>query len=618
MTKRILNTLNGLRDLLTKEQTQILKVAGMLMVPALLTKITGLLVGLLTANKLGRGSVFETFLYANELPSFLAEIILTGAISTLVIPIFIQAKEESEEVFFRFYSTVINLLLGAFTVIALFVILFASPIFDFTVEHIINPAEDTCLYPYYYDKAEFARRENLPLTDPKNCVNFSGSQIVTLMQALMLPQLILGMSVFVASGLNVYNRFLLPQLAPLFYNVGRIFGVMVLLPISQTNPGDPGSPWALVAGVYTGSVLHLIIQLPLARMLGLHYKFEIDLSISYLKNFFAVSIPRLIAYSADSFGLVLNKLIISGFSAGFLSTMFYAQSLANMVPGVIGYAFSVASFPTLSRLYAQKRFAEINDIVINMLNQIIFLAAPIILALIVLRLPIVRLAYGLGAGTDFDRLDTAIVGWTLLFFAIGIVFTTTKWYLYRLFYVAQNTVVPFFVSFFSLGLTIVLTIMLGNLFSHADQFAINRIPLTFNNLFTAGEGLAAIGGAALAISITAFIEFIILLILVNQVVVKLDFSHLFTSFLRKFWPIVLSGALMYLMYTIWDTFSLPIDASESFAGSTTVNLLLLTGVTTATTFMVYYLLCHLFGVEELKILRRILNPIFKLGGIYIK
>lgn len=590
----------------------------MLMIPALLTKVTGLLVGLLTANKLGRGAVFETFLYANELPSFLAEIILTGAISTLVIPIFIQAKEESESVFFKLYSTVINLLLGSFTVIALFVIIFASPIFDFTVKHIINPAEDTCLYPYYYDFKEFNRRSELPLSDPSNCVNFSGTQIVILMQALMLPQLILGMSVFVASGLNVYNRFLLPQLAPLFYNVGRIFGVMVLLPISQGSPNDPGSPWALVAGVYIGSVLHLVIQLPLAKMLGLHYRMEVDLKLSYLKNFFAVSIPRLIAYSADSFGVVLNKLIISGFSAGFLSTMFYAQSLANMVPGVIGYAFSVASFPTLSRLYAQKRFDEINDIVIKMINQIVFLAAPIIVALIVLRLPIVRLAYGLGSGTDFDRLDTAIVGWTLLFFAVGIVFTTTKWYLYRLFYVAQNTVVPFFVSFFSLGLTIVLTIMLGNLFSHADQFALNRIPLKLENLFVAGDGLAAIGGAALAISITAFVEFIVLLILVDAVVVKLDFHNLLTSFYKKFWPVVLTAALMYLMYSIWDTFSLPIDATSSFAGSTTVNLALLTGVTTATSFLVYYLLCHLFGVEELKILRKILNPIFKLGGIYIK
>jgi putative peptidoglycan lipid II flippase len=588
MKERLVTTLNGLRDLLTKEQTQILKAASLLMLPALLTKATGLVYQLLTATQLGTTAPINEFNLASTIPQLLADILLTGAISTLVIPIFVQAKEEKgEEEFLRFYNTVINILLGFFGIVSLLIFIFAEHIFPFIVTYIIRP-----------DGGVLAGQLDIP-------------NIIMMIRALMLPQMVLGLSVFVAAGINVHNRFLIPQLAPLFYNVGRVFAVFVLLPLSGNNP------WALVAGVYIGSVLHLLIQLPLAEMLGLRYRPVVDLSSKYIRNFIRVSIPRLIAYTADTVGGTLSQLMITGFNIRFTSVMNYSTSLANIVPGVIGYAFSVASFPTLSRLYTQKKYEEINQIVIKMLNQMLFLAAPVIIALMILRLPIVRLAFGLFPGTSFSRVDTLMVAWTLLFFSIGIIFSTTKWYLYRLFYVAQNTWVPFFISFITLGLTVALTMALGNLFSHAPEFSVQSINFSWGRLLSQGDSLAAVGGASLAISITSVVEFSLLLFLVDRYVIKINFKQLFTSFVAKLIPIAATSVLMYLMYRTWDTISFPIDAKPGFDGSTTVNLVVLTGVTAFTSFMVYYLLCYLMQIEELKILRRLLNPLFKLAGLEI-
>jgi putative peptidoglycan lipid II flippase len=309
---------------------------------------------------------------------------------------------------------------------------------------------------------------------------------------------------------------------------------------------------------------------------------------------------------------------VAGFNQGFFSVMFYANSLASVVPGIVGYAFSVASFPTLSRLYTHKQYAEMNEIVIKSVNQIVFLALPIVMATMVLRLPIVRLVYGLIPGTSFDRLSTLMVAWALLFFAMGIIFYSTKWYLYRLFYVAQNTVLPLALSVLSLVLTIGLTFLFTNLFSHAHTFSFGSVVVNIGNLTTRGSSLAAVGGAALALSTVAAVEFFVLLWLVNKVVIRIDFKDLFIRVLRKLIPAVISGALMYAMYRTWDIFSFPIDAQPGFVGSTTFNLFILTSLTVFTSFMVYYLLCYLFDVEELKILRRILNPLFKLGGLRIE
>lgn len=624
MTAFVTKTIRSLTDVLTKEQTQIIRTAGLLMVPALLTKITGLFFNLLTATQLGSDRALNEFLFANALPQLLADVLLTGAISTLAIPILIQVKEEQgNEAFHKFYNTIVNLMLGVFVMVSFFVIVFAHQIFPFVMQNIVRPD------PVVYSQVHV-------------------DTIVGMMQVLMIPQLILGASVFLSTGLNAFDRLLIPQLAPLFYNIGRIFGVFILLPLSNN------SPWALVFGVILGALLHFVIQIPLARMLGFQWKFSLNgfwilfvpfidfgfmcwgrtrslitgqkyqprrMNIPsesvYVYRFFKVAGPRLVAYTADSMGETINNLLIAGYNVRFLSVMFYVNSLANIIPGIIGYAFSVASYPTLSRLYAKKDFSEINRVIVQTINQITFLSLPIVITLIVLRLPVVRLVYGLLPNTSFDRVDTLMVAWTMLFVSFGIIFYASKWYLYRMFYVAQNTVIPLLASFTSLGMIVVLTPMFANLLSHSDNFSFAAIEWSIHNLSNDGGGIAAVGGAGIASTLTAMVEFFLLLYLVNRYVVPVDFYTLTRRLLQKVIPTAATTATMYGMYKLWDTFSFPIDAQAGFGGSTTVNLVMLTGLTVFTSFMVYYLLCYLLNVEELRILKRVLNPVFRLGGLRI-
>lgn len=587
MTSRIVGTFRQFRELLTREQTEIMRAAGLLMIPALLTKITGLIFQLLTSTQLGSSPALSEFLFANSLPQLLADVLLTGAITTLVIPIFIQVKEEQGQAgFIKFYNTIVNLMLGIFSLVSLLVIIFAPQIFPLVLEYIVRP-----------DQAELAK------------VNIS--QIIDMLRVLMIPQFILGASVFVSAGLNVYDRLFLPQLAPLFYNVGRIFSVMFLLPLTDK------SPWALVFGVIIGSVLHFIIQIPLARMLGLNWQFKIDFHSKYLKNFLKVAWPRLIAYSADTISSTLTTLIIAGYQVIFLPVMFYTNSLIFIVPGVIGYAFSVASFATISRYYQKGQFEEINEIIRKIINQILFLSIPIVLTLVILRLPVVRLTFGSLPGTEFSRTDTLMVAWAVMFAGVGIMFSASRSYLYRLFYAAQNTAIPMLVSIFSLGLEIILTILFANLFSNSNDFSLRNLDWNLANMFVKGDGLAAVGGVTLAYSVTALLQFLILLFLINRYVLKVKYQALFRSLLFKIIPATVCALVMYGMYKLWDTLSFPIDAPATFAGSTTLNLFMLTFVTVFSSWMVYFLTCYLLNIEELRILRRVLNPLFKLGGIKI-
>ncbi len=580
--------LQQLSSVLSQEQTHIIKAAGLLMIPGLLTKFSGLLFKALTATQLSTSLPYRDFLFANTLPELLTTILLTGAVSTLVIPILIEAKEHKGEEYFRnLFNSIFNLILGVFIIVSLLTIIFADAAFPFIVQYIIRPAPGVDILSH-------------------------ASTIVPMMRVLMIPQIILGISVFITSGLNVYNRLVLPQLAPLFYNFGRIFSVFILLPLMDK------SPWALVWGVVIGSVLHLLIQLPLARTLHLDYRPIINLNEQYIKRFFKVVVPRTIAFAADTVSITLAELIGAGLADKAYPSLQYANDLALVIPSLFGYSFAVASFPTLSQLYVRKNFAEMDAIILRTINQIFFLTIPVVVTFIILRLPIVRLIYGVFPRTQFDRDDTAMVAWILFFYCLGIIFTSCNWYLYRLFFIVRNTLVPTLMSILFLGLTVIFSVVFSNLLSHSDSYSFSDIHLSVSNLLTQDYGKAGVGGIALAISFVAFLQFILIIVFTDKMITKLDFWFLGKEMLKKLVPTVGMATLMFLMFKSWNTFAFPIDATAGYEGSTTLNLFLLTGITVGTCFLIYYLLCLLFQVEDLKVLRRFLNPVFKLGGLKIK
>ncbi len=174
------------------------------------------------------------------------------------------------------------------------------------------------------------------------------------------------------------------------------------------------------------------------------------------------------------------------------------------------------------------------------------------------------------------------------------------------------------ISVSSLVITVVGSFAFSNFLSYAPDFALSHIPLDISHFFTANGSQAAIGGGALAISIASIFEVLMLILLIHRQLVKIDFRDLLNSLLTKLIPATAMTIVMYVMYKTWDVLTFPINAVEGFTGSTTLNLFLLTGVTIATSFMVYFLMAFLLQVQELKILSRFLNPIFRLGGLRIE
>src|SRR3990167_5363230 len=93
-----------------------------------------------------------------------------------------------------------------------------------------------------------------PYLAPLVAPGLNSSTLVTLMQILLLQPILLGASNIVASFTQLRHRFVLYSVSPLLYNVGIIFGIVVLYP----RLGLAGLGWGVVAG----AALHLLVQLP--------------------------------------------------------------------------------------------------------------------------------------------------------------------------------------------------------------------------------------------------------------------------------------------------------------------------------------------------------------------
>jgi putative peptidoglycan lipid II flippase len=573
--------------MLSREQTEILETALFSMVPVLLTKITGQFFNLIAASYFGvRSDSWNKFLIASTIPDLVSNVLIAGLLGSIVIPVLVTArKREGEKSFLRLYSTLINLTLIIFAVISFVLIIFAEQILPATMG-IFSPQQ---------------------VLSPKEI-----SSIANMMRALLLPQAILAVSVFISSGLNLYNRYLVPQLAPLFYNIGRIFALVIIVPLMNYNP------WGIVIGVYIGAVLHLLIQLPLAREVGLKFQPYLDLGTTYIKQIFKVSVPRTIALASEYLGISINTFIAYSIVGG-PAAFNFANSISLFVPQLFAFTFAYASFKRLSEHFEEKNGVAINYVITKTFNEMIFLAMPFIVTFLVLRIPVTRLTFGLIPNTNLELQDTHQIAWVLLWFATGHIFVMGKWFMYKVFYAAKDIYAALIVSVIGLILTVVLSTLFTNLFSHNTEFSIRSTQLVFENFFNRSTSPAGVGGLALGMSIAYSIEFFLLFIWFNKKVCRLNLRNFFTTLGKKFIAGGVMMALMYGMFKIWDIFGhLPTSAIEGYMGSTTINLLFLTSLTVATSFMVYYLTCLLLNISEVKLLKRYLNPILRIGGIRIR
>jgi peptidoglycan biosynthesis protein MviN/MurJ (putative lipid II flippase) len=277
---------------------------------------------------------------------------------------------------------------------------------------------------------------------------------------------------------------------------------------------------------------------------------------------------------------------------------------------IIGSAVAQVALPDLSRYSKPKDRPAFSKILNNAIQLSIFLVLPIAAVLMILRLPIVRLAYGTGA---FDWQDTLLTSWVLVLLGLSILGQTLMQIVMRAFYALKDTWKALVITLIGIAVNLTFVYFLTNFFSHYYDWRIiieqiyyqishangaGVLPVIksfFADVGTwmtvRGDSTLAVGGLAVGVSMTYFVETIIGFWYLNRVTeVKLiTWNETIKPLILKILNTIIMAVGMYFVFKIFD---FQLDTSR------TVWVILLTVVTTIYGLISYMLGAYLFRIKE--------------------
>jgi putative peptidoglycan lipid II flippase len=446
-----------------------------LTVAALASRLLGWVRLLVIGSQFGASRELDAYFAAFRIPDAIFQLVVAGALSAALIPVFsgYRARDQEREAW-KLASSIINLVLIALAGLSLLMAIFAPLLVP-----IVAPGFDA------------------PTTE----------LTVRMTRVMLLSPVFIGMGAVVSGILNSYQRFAVPALAPLIYNVAIIAAAIFLAPIMGVE--------GLALGVAVGSLLHLAIQLPNLGGVGQRYDLSIGLNHPGVRRVAWLMGPRMLGLAAGQINFIVSISLASGLPEGSITAYNYAFQLSQIPVGVLGVSVAVALFPTLSRDAALGKIGEIRRQVAGSLRILVFLGAPLTAIMIVLAQPLaaVFFQYGLFSASSTERTAGA-----LAFFAIGLVGHIVVHVLTRAFYAMQDTRTPVAWAVIAVAINVPLMIWL--------------------------VGPMGVQGLALALSISAVLEVIGLLWALRRRIESIEEAAVLRSLARSGVAAVAAGLLM--------------------------------------------------------------------------
>ena len=372
---------------------------------------------------------------------------------------------------------------------------------------------------------------------------------------------------FFTGILQSFKNFLLPALAPVVYNLGIIFGIIFLSPsIGLYGP---------VIGVVIGAVLFVLVQTPMVFSLGFKPQLNFDLEHPGTREIGKLMLPRTIGLAVSQIDTTID-LILSSLLGSVAVTVFnFAQHLQQVPIGIFGASIAQATLPSLSSAFAQKSMEDFKKVFFASFHQILFFIVPISSILIVLRFPIVRLVFGIKSLLDLSA--TLEISKTLAFFSVSLFAQALVQLITRGFYALHDSKTPVVLGVISVAINTVLSI-------------------TFISYYHQG-----VWALAASTSIASILHLILLLFYLHKKIDLFDRFEVFLPTIKIFLSGTVTGVALYIPIKLLD--QLVFDTTR------TVNLIMLTSVSTIMGISVYLFLAWFLEIPEMYLILKLFKRV---------
>jgi putative peptidoglycan lipid II flippase len=363
------------------------------------SRVAGLVREIVAASYFGVSGAMSAFTIAFQVPNLVRALFADAALQGAFVPVFAELLEKGKKKeAFKVASALLSLItvvLGSVTLIFILTAPLLMPVFapGFTPE----------------------------LTH----------LMVGLSQVMFPLVLLLALSGVTVGMLNTFERFSVPALAPVAWNLVIIASLIGLTPLFH---GDDRI-YAYAIGVLIGTIVQFVLPIPWLRGTGGRFTLDFDWRNPYVVRVLKLMLPVTIALGLINFSLLINSFIGTLAGEAVPAAIDKAFRIYMLPQGLFSVAIATILFPTLSRLAARGATDELRATVANGMRQILLTLIPSAAIIAVLAEPITRLVYQRG---EFDADATRLVADAMFWWAFSLPAQGASLLLSRTFFALQR------------------------------------------------------------------------------------------------------------------------------------------------------------------------------------
>jgi putative peptidoglycan lipid II flippase len=423
----------------------------------LLSRVAGFARDMVQASLFGASTAADAFTIAYRIPNYLRRIFAEGSFAMAFVPTFTALRDSGDRAALKDFLDHVSGALFAVVWLVSGLGMLAAPL----IIGLIAPG--TLAQPGKFEMASDMLRIVFPYLGFISMVALAGGV------------------------LNSFQRFALPAVTPVLHNLVLI-GAMLFFAGAFEVP-----IMVLAWGVLVAGFAQVVLMWPALGRLGLAPRPRLNLRHEGVRRVFKLMLPTLFSSSVAQVNMIVGTLFASLLATGSQTWLWYSDRLVEFPLGLFGVALGTVILPHLSGRFAATDSAGFTGALDWGLRQVLLLALPAALGLILLAEPLVTTAFERGEFTSADSRMTALA---LVAMSLGVPFFMLTKVLAPAFYARQDTRTPMRAAIATVAVNVVLTVAIVT-------------PLWLNGVPGAHAGIAlatAIAGAVNAALLWRFLR----------------------------------------------------------------------------------------------------------------
>ncbi len=423
-----------------------MKAAWVVGLATLLSRVFGFIRDMVVAGFFGAGLATDAFFVAFRIPNLLRRLFAEGSLTIAFVPVFTEylTKRSKEDA--------LELASAAFTLLSIILTLVS------VAGILLSPWIVMVMAPGFADAPD-------------------KYALTVFLTRLMFPYIFFISLVALCMGiLNSLRHFAAPALAPVVLNLCMIASVFALKDLFA----EP--ILSLAVGVMAGGILQLAMQFPFLRRVGARLRPNLRFNHPGIRKIGLLMLPAVFGAAVYQASIFIGTILASFLPGGSVSYLYYADRVVQLPLGVFAIAVGTAALPSFSEQVAGEDYEKLKRTISFSLRLILFVTIPAMVALIILRVPIISVLFQRG---QFDISSTVPTAQALLYYAVGLWAFSCIRVVVSAFYALQDTRTPVRIAVAALLVNVVMGVVLMFPMKHSGLALATSIASAVNILMLA-------------------------------------------------------------------------------------------------------------------------------------